>query len=99
MVTFITSSDYFDQLYQYAIELINKGLAYVDELSAEEIREYRIHQEPGKNSLIALVAEENLALFEKCVGGFEEGKACRCAKHMASPFIVMRIPLFTGSTC
>lgn len=35
------SSDYFDQLYAYAVELINKGLAYVDELSADEIREYR----------------------------------------------------------
>ena len=45
------ASDYFDQLYGYAIELINKGLAYVDELSPEEMREYRgTLTEPGKNS-------------------------------------------------
>ena len=45
------SSDYFDQLYAYAVELINKGLAYVDELSADEIREYRgTLTAPGKNS-------------------------------------------------
>jgi glutaminyl-tRNA synthetase len=45
------SSDYFDQLHNYAVELINKGLAYVDELSADEIREYRgTLTAPGKNS-------------------------------------------------
>jgi len=45
------SSDYFDRLYEYAIELIEKGLAYVDELSADEIREYRgTLTQPGKNS-------------------------------------------------
>ncbi|WP_072070225.1 glutamine--tRNA ligase [Proteus vulgaris] len=91
------SSDYFDQLYQYAIELINKGLAYVDELSAEEIREYRgTLKEPGKNSPYrSRSVEENLALFEKMrAGGFEEGKACLRAKiDMASPFIVMRDPV------
>lgn len=65
------SSDYFDQLYQYAIELINKGLAYVDELSAEEIREYRgTLKEPGKNSPYrSRSVEENLALFEKMRAG------------------------------
>lgn len=91
------SSDYFDQLYQYAIELINKGLAYVDELSAEEIREYRgTLKEPGKNSPYrSRSVDENLALFEKMrAGGFEEGKACLRAKiDMASPFIVMRDPV------
>ncbi|EKT61658.1 glutamine--tRNA ligase [Providencia burhodogranariea] len=91
------SSDYFDTLYQYAIELINKGLAYVDELSAEQIREYRgTLKEPGKNSPYRdRSVEENLALFEKMrAGGFEEGKACLRAKiDMASPFIVMRDPV------
>ncbi|PHM37997.1 glutamine--tRNA ligase [Xenorhabdus mauleonii] len=91
------SSDYFDTLYQYAIELINKGLAYVDELSAEEIREYRgTLKAPGKNSPYRdRSVEENLALFEKMrAGGFEEGKACLRAKiDMASSFIVMRDPV------
>ncbi|MGU0055869.1 glutamate--tRNA ligase family protein [Enterobacter hormaechei] len=63
------SSDYFDQLYAYAVELINKGLAYVDELSADEIREYRgTLTQPGKNSPFRdRSVEENLALFKKCV--------------------------------
>ncbi|STV78056.1 glutaminyl-tRNA synthetase [Klebsiella michiganensis] len=78
-------------------ELINKGLAYVDELSAEEIREYRgTLKEPGKNSPYRdRSVEENLALFEKMrSGGFAEGKACLRAKiDMASPFIVMRDPV------
>lgn len=91
------SSDYFDQLHQYAVELINKGLAYVDELSADEIREYRgTLKEPGKNSPYRdRSVEENLALFEKMrSGGFAEGKACLRAKiDMASPFIVMRDPV------
>ena len=61
------SSDYFDRLYGFAIELINKGLAYVDELSPDEIREYRgTLTEPGKNSPYRdRSVEENLALFEK----------------------------------
>ena len=91
------ASDYFDQLHQYAMELINKGLAYVDELSADEIREYRgTLTQPGKNSPYRdRSVEENLALFEKMrAGGFEEGKACLRAKiDMASPFIVMRDPV------
>ena len=91
------SSDYFDQLHAYAVELINKGLAYVDELSADEIREYRgTLTQPGKNSPYRdRSVEENLALFEKMrTGGFEEGKACLRAKiDMASPFIVMRDPV------
>ncbi|GAA5111916.1 glutamine--tRNA ligase [Orbus sasakiae] len=91
------SSDYFDQLYHYAIELIQKGLAYVDELSAEEIREYRgTLTQPGKNSPYRdRTIDENLSLFNKMKnGGFEEGKACLRAKiDMASPFIVMRDPV------
>ncbi|QLB14674.1 glutamine--tRNA ligase [Mannheimia granulomatis] len=91
------ASDYFDQLYTYAIELINKGLAYVCELSPDEMREYRgTLTEPGKNSPYRdRSVEENLALFEKMKNGeFEEGKACLRAKiDMTSPFIVMRDPV------
>ncbi|SUT91972.1 glutamine--tRNA ligase [Actinobacillus lignieresii] len=91
------ASDYFDQLYTYAVELINKGLAYVCELSPDEMREYRgTLTEPGKNSPYRdRSVEENLALFEKMKNGeFEEGKACLRAKiDMASPFIVMRDPV------
>ncbi|MDG2914976.1 glutamine--tRNA ligase [Bisgaard Taxon 10/6] len=91
------ASDYFDQLYGYAVELIKKGLAYVDELSPEEIREYRgTLTEPGKNSPYReRDVEENLALFEKMRNGeFAEGKACLRAKiDMASPFMVMRDPV------
>lgn len=91
------ASDYFDQLYGYAIELIKKGLAYVDELSPEEMREYRgTLTEPGKNSPYRdRSVEENLALFEKMKNGeFAEGKAALRAKiDMASPFIVMRDPV------
>ena len=77
------SSDYFDQLHGYAIELIQKGLAYVDELTAEQIREYRgTLTAPGKNSPYRdRSVEENLALFEKMrAGGFKEGEACLRAK-------------------
>lgn len=91
------SSDYFDQLHQYALELINKGLAYVEELSADQIREYRgTLTQPGKNSPYRdRTVEENLALFEKMrAGGFKEGEACLRAKiDMASSFIVMRDPV------
>ncbi|OZN24956.1 glutamine--tRNA ligase [Actinobacillus seminis] len=91
------ASDYFDQLYGYAVELIEKGLAYVDELSAEEMREYRgTLTEPGKNSPYRdRSVEENLALFEKMKNGeFAEGKASLRAKiDMASPFMVMRDPV------
>lgn len=91
------SSDYFDKLHGYAIELINKGLAYVDELSADEIREYRgTLTEPGKNSPYRdRSVEENLALFEKMKNGeFAEGKACLRAKiDMSSAFICMRDPV------
>ncbi|WP_310607417.1 glutamine--tRNA ligase [Buttiauxella brennerae] len=91
------SSDYFDQLFNYAVELINKGLAYVDELTPEQIREYRGSlTAPGKNSPYRdRSVEENLALFEKMRNGeFAEGTACLRAKiDMASPFIVMRDPV------
>ena len=91
------ASDYFDALYGYAIELIKKGLAYVDELSPEEMREYRgTLTEPGKNSPYRdRTIEENLDLFEKMKNGeFAEGKASLRAKiDMASPFMVMRDPV------
>ncbi|TDQ58987.1 glutaminyl-tRNA synthetase [Mesocricetibacter intestinalis] len=91
------ASDYFDQLYAYAIELIKKGLAYVDELSPEQMREYRgTLTEAGKNSPYRdRSVEENLALFEKMKNGeFAEGSASLRAKiDMASPFMVMRDPV------
>ncbi|NBI43775.1 glutamine--tRNA ligase [[Haemophilus] felis] len=91
------ASDYFDQLYGYAIELIKKGLAYVCELSPEEMREYRgTLTEPGKNSPYRdRSVEENLALFEKMKNGeIAEGKASLRAKiDMASPFMLMRDPV------
>ncbi|MEJ2762680.1 glutamine--tRNA ligase [Photobacterium sp. MCCC 1A19761] len=91
------SSNYFDKLYGYAIELINKGLAYVDELSPEQIREYRgTLTEPGKPSPYRdRPVEESLALFESMKNGeVAEGKMCLRAKiDMASPFMVMRDPV------
>ncbi|KJF82793.1 glutamine--tRNA ligase [Photobacterium angustum] len=91
------SSNYFDKLYGFAIELINKGLAYVDELSPEQMREYRgTLTEPGKHSPYRdRSVEENLALFDKMKNGeVEEGKMCLRAKiDMASPFMVMRDPV------
>ncbi len=91
------ASDYFDALYGYAIELIEKGLAYVDELSPDEMREYRgTLTEPGKNSPYRdRSVEENLALFEKMKNGeVPEGKMSLRAKiDMASPFMVMRDPV------
>ncbi|TKB48256.1 glutamine--tRNA ligase [Ferrimonas sediminicola] len=91
------SSDYFELLYGFAVELIEKGLAYVDELSPEQIREYRgTLTEPGKPSPFRdRSVEENLALFEKMrAGEFEEGSVCLRAKiDMASSFMVMRDPV------
>ncbi len=91
------SSNYFDQLYHYAIELIEKGLAYVEELTPEQIREYRgTLNHPGKESPYRdRGVEENLALFEKMrTGGFQEGEACLRAKiDMASSFMVLRDPV------
>ncbi|WP_333606947.1 glutamine--tRNA ligase [Arsukibacterium sp.] len=91
------SSDYFEQLYGYAVELINKGLAYVCFLNAEQMREYRGNlTQPGKNSPTRDTnPAENLALFEKMrAGGFKEGECSLRAKiDMASSFICMRDPV------
>lgn len=91
------SSNYFDKLYGYAVELIEKGLAYVDELTPEQMREYRGSlKEPGKNSPYRdRSVEENLALFEQMRDGkFKEGTICLRAKiDMASSFIVLRDPV------
>ncbi|WP_373100048.1 MULTISPECIES: glutamine--tRNA ligase [Pasteurellaceae] len=91
------ASDYFDQLHGYAVELIEKGLAYVDELSPEQMRKYRgTLTEPGKNSPYRdRSVQENLALFDKMRRGeFAEGTASLRAKiDMASPFMVMRDPV------
>ena len=91
------ASDYFDALYGYAIELIGKGLAYVDELSPDEMREYRgTLTEPGKNRPYRdRSVEENLALFERMKNGeFAEGTLSLRAKiDMGSPFMVMRDPV------
>jgi len=90
------ASDYFEILYQYAIELIKKGLAYVDDLSADQIREYRgTLTEPGRDSPHRNRAiEENLVLFEKMKNGeFPEGSCVLRAKiDMASNNINMRDP-------
>lgn len=91
------ASDYFGQLHDYALELIDKGLAYVDQLSPEEIRKYRgTLTRPGKNSPYRdRSIEENRALFAKMRNGeFIESSACLRVKiDMASPFIVMRDPV------
>ena len=91
------TSDYFDQLYDYAIELINKGKAFVCSLSAEEIREARgTLTEPGKDSPYRKRSvEENLDLFERMRNGeFKEGEHVLRAKiDMASPNINMRDPV------
>ncbi len=90
------ASDYFDQLYDFAIELIKKGKAYVDDLTADQIREYRgTLTEPGKDSPWRnRSVEENLSLFEKMRNGdFAEGACVLRAKiDMASSNINMRDP-------
>lgn len=91
------SSNYFDELYGYAVELIEKGLAYVCFLSPDEAREYRgTLTEAGKNSPYRDTSvEENLALFEKMKNGeFKEGECVLRAKiDMASSFMVLRDPI------
>lgn len=91
------ASDYFDQLYHYAVELIKQGKAYVCELSGDEIREYRgTLTQPGKDSPYRnRSVEENLELFERMRNGeFEEGSHVLRAKiDMASPNVVMRDPV------
>ena len=92
------ASDYFDHLYQYAVQLIKVGKAYVCSLSADEIREQRgTLTEPGKESPYRnRSVEENLDLFSRMrAGEFEDG-ACvlRSKIDMASPNITMRDPVF-----
>ena len=91
------ASDYFDRLYECAVELIKKGKAYVDDLSAEEIRRYRgTLTEPGRESPYRnRSVEENLELFERMRRGeFAEGeKVLRAKIDMASGNINMRDPV------
>ncbi|ETI70601.1 glutamine--tRNA ligase/YqeY domain fusion protein [Neobacillus vireti] len=91
------ASDYFEEMYKRAVLLINKGLAYVDDLSAEEIREYRgTLTEPGKNSPYRERSiEENLDLFTRMRSGeFENGqKVLRAKIDMSSPNINLRDPV------
>ncbi len=91
------ASDYFEPLYEMALQLINKGLAYVDELSAEEMREYRgTLTEPGRNSPWRdRPVEETLDLFKRMrAGEFPDGsKTLRARIDMASPNINMRDPV------
>jgi glutaminyl-tRNA synthetase len=91
------ASDYFHQLYEWAIKLINEGKAYVDDLSAEEIRQYRgTLTEPGKESPHRnREVKENLDLFERMhKGEFPDGSRVLRAKiDMASPNLNMRDPV------
>ena len=91
------ASDYFEQLYQYAVQLIKDGKAYVCSLSADEIRDYRgTLSEPGKESPYrSRSAEENLDLFARMrAGEFEEGAHVLRAKiDMSSPNVVLRDPV------
>jgi glutaminyl-tRNA synthetase len=91
------ASDYFDKLYEYAVELIKKGKAYVCNLSEDEIREYRgTLTEPGKDSPYRnRTVEENLELFQRMrAGEFEEGSCVLRAKiDMAAPNLNMRDPV------
>ena len=91
------ASNYFDDMYEAAIKLIKKGKAYVDDLSAEEIREYRgTLTEPGKDSPYRnRTIEENLQLFEEMKDGkYEDGsKVLRAKIDMSSPNINMRDPV------
>jgi len=91
------ASDYFDEMYERAVLLIKKELAYVDDLSAEEIREYRgTLTEPGKESPYrSRTVEENLDLFERMKKGeFEDGtKVLRAKIDMASPNLNLRDPV------
>ncbi|HMB68970.1 MAG TPA: glutamine--tRNA ligase/YqeY domain fusion protein [bacterium] len=91
------ASDYFEQLYRWAEALIERGLAYVDDLSPDEIREYRgTLTEPGRDSPWRdRPAEESLDLFRRMrAGEFEEGsRVLRARIDMRSPHIVMRDPV------
>ncbi|HEY1262635.1 MAG TPA: glutamine--tRNA ligase/YqeY domain fusion protein, partial [Terriglobales bacterium] len=91
------ASDYFDQLYEWAIKLIKAGKAYVDDLSADQIRQYRgTLTEPGKNSPYRdRPVEENLDLFQRMKAGeFPDGSRVLRAKiDMASPNLNLRDPV------
>ncbi|MBL8174244.1 MAG: glutamine--tRNA ligase/YqeY domain fusion protein [Bryobacterales bacterium] len=91
------ASDYFDQLYQWAVDLIRKGKAYVCDLTAEQVREYRgTPTEPGKESPYRnRSVEENLDLFERMrAGEFPDGtRTLRSKIDMASPNFNMRDPV------
>ena len=91
------ASDYFDRLYEWAVQLIKQGNAYVCDLTPEQIREYRgTLKEPGKNSPYrSRSVEENLDLFERMKAGeFEEGsRVLRARIDMASPNLNMRDPV------
>ncbi len=90
------ASEYYEKLYEFAIMLIKKGVAYVDDLTQEEMREYRgTLTEPGKNSPYRdRSVEENLDLFQRMRNGeFKEGeKVLRAKIDMASPNMNMRDP-------
>ncbi len=90
------ASDYFAQLYEYALQLIKAGLAYVDDLSAAEMRAYRgTFTQPGKNSPYRdRSVEENLDLFQRMrAGEFEDGaRVLRAKIDMASPNLNLRDP-------
>jgi glutaminyl-tRNA synthetase len=91
------ASDYFDQLYEWAVQLIKAGKAYVDDLTADEIRQYRgTLTEPGRESPHRnRTVEENLDLFGRMKAGeFTDGSRCLRAKiDMASPNLNMRDPV------
>jgi glutaminyl-tRNA synthetase len=91
------ASDYFEQLYRWAVQLIEAGKAYVDDLTAEQIRAYRgTLTEPGKNSPYRdRTVEENLALFQAMKNGdFSDGsKVLRAKIDMASPNLNLRDPV------
>ena len=94
------ASDYFEQLYEWAEQLIRDGKAYVDDLSAEEIRDYRgvltDASQPGRNSPYRdRSVAENLDLFRRMrAGEFAEGsRVLRARIDMASPFFVLRDPV------
>lgn len=91
------ASDYFEQLYDIACELIDKGLAYVDDLTPDQIREYRgTLTEPGKNSPYRdRSVQENIDLFRRMrAGEYKEGeRVLRLKIDMASPNMNMRDPL------
>jgi glutaminyl-tRNA synthetase len=95
------ASDYFEQLYEWAIELIRAGKAYVDDLSADEIRGHRgTFTEPGKNSPWRdRPTEESLDLFERMrKGEFPDGtRVLRAKIDMASPNINLRDPVLSGT--